>query len=242
MLHFEIAICDDDVVFSSALEERVRAFFAIRQFSCAVDVYNDSETLCRRIRDNGGSPYDLILLDIEMPGQSGLQVSSLIRDVCGDNVTQIVYVSSKQDYAMELFAYRPIHFLVKPVGEERLTKVLDTFLRLATAGQQKFTYKKGADYVSVSLSDIMYFEHRGRKIILHAGPHTDEFYGSLEKVYASLKDGGFLTVHKSYLVNASHVKLLSHEYLVTDDDALIPISRKHQTEIRRKYAALQSLT
>ena len=59
--------------------------------------------------------FDLIFLDIELKKKSGLDVSNYIRNELGNESVQIAYISAKTGYAMDLFEFRPINFLVKPL-------------------------------------------------------------------------------------------------------------------------------
>ena len=74
--------------------------------------------------------YDIIFLDIMLPQMDGVELGSYIRNVKNDNYTQIVYISSETSYAMELFEVRPLNFLIKPLDEKKIQKVLELFLKL----------------------------------------------------------------------------------------------------------------
>ena len=72
----------------------------------------------------------MLFLDIELPKMNGVAVGQYIRETLKNETIQIAYISSKQEYAMELFEMRPINFLVKPLYEKKIENVIDKFLQL----------------------------------------------------------------------------------------------------------------
>lgn len=65
----------------------------------------------------------MIFLDIMMPVKSGVEVGKIIRNDLKDNITQIVFISSENKYAMDLFEIRPMNFLIKPFDENDIEKL-----------------------------------------------------------------------------------------------------------------------
>ena len=72
--------------------------------------------------------YDLIFLDIEFPKMDGIEIGKYIREIKKDNITQIVYVSGRKKYAMALFPVRPLDFIVKPLEDKQLERVIDIYI------------------------------------------------------------------------------------------------------------------
>ena len=83
---------------------------------------------------------------------------------------------------MELFEFRPINFLVKPIDKSRVLKLIEKYILITEQDNSIFEYKKRSDYYKLSVSDIIYFESCRRKIIIHYKDGVDEFYESMEKV------------------------------------------------------------
>ena len=85
--------------------------------------------------------FDIVFLDIELPKVSGIGVGRYIREVLKNEIVQIAYISAKEGYAMELFEFRPINFLVKPLEKEKVAKVIEKYFIITEQDNHVFEYK-----------------------------------------------------------------------------------------------------
>lgn len=162
-----------------------------------------------------------------------MDVKSYIREELEDEIVQIAYISAKTEYAMELFSFRPINFLVKPLQRSQVEKVLDKYLLITGKDDLSFEYKKKTDHYKVPIKDIIYFESEKRKIHIQLLKKRDEFYGSMEEIYQKLKSHQFLYIHRSIIVNYRYIKKLTYESVIMVNDIELPISQPRRTEIKR---------
>ena len=116
-----IAVCDDDTKIQSIVQEYICKYSMEKDIDIKVDCYDTGEELCNQYQRG---KYDLIFLDIEFTGRSGVEVGSFIRDIVQDEKVQIAYISGKTKYALELFEYHPINFLIKPFTEADVQKII----------------------------------------------------------------------------------------------------------------------
>ncbi len=232
IMYLHIAVCDDEEQIGFRLEEYFEEICAGLNISVETDVYYSGEGLCRRIGE--GECYDLIFLDIEMTGLSGIQTGTKIRDEYNDETTQIVYISGKQQYALELFDTNPLNFLVKPFGYEEVRKVINRFLKISGFWSGIFTFRVGHDTYRVKLGDIMYFQSRGRKIGIFFKDGEDEIYGNMEELYGRQleKYGCFLFIHRSYIVNYDYVRIFEYEKIVLCNGKEFPVAQPRRAGIR----------
>ena len=143
---------------------------------------------------------------------------------------QIVYVSSKESYAMELFESRPMNFLIKPVTEEKIRGCICKGMELSRWEENCFEIKTGKEVRRVPLSQIRYFESDNRKIKIHCEEAVYEVYGKLD-VIAETVGTKFVRVHKSYLVNERKVARWRPESVCFSDGEQLPISRNYRMEV-----------
>ena len=125
-MDIRIAICDDEPKICAMLENMLIDILETRGVYYEIEPFYSGENLCVEIQRQ---IFDLIFLDIELKKKSGLDVSNYIRNELGDESVQIAYISAKTGYAMDLFEFRPINFLVKPLEYSKVVKREQIFLK-----------------------------------------------------------------------------------------------------------------
>ena len=231
-MQINIAICDDELNICSQVERFLSEILSEKSIEFNIDVYNRGNDLCDEMKR---TEYDLVFLDIELPEMNGVDIGRCIREeLCNERV-QIAYISAKEGYAMELFEYRPINFLVKPLDKEKIARVIRKYFVVSEQDNHFFTYKKGYDFFKVPMSQILYFENKGKKILMVTVDEVVEFYDSIENVYQHVKGHKFLFIHKSIIVNYEYVKKMGYEEVVMIDGNNFPISQSRRKAIRQMF-------
>ena len=233
-----IAICDDDELVCTMIEEY--AVEACNSFGITVecDVYFCGESLVDHLKDGDG--YHLIFLDIEMKPLSGIDVGHIIRNEMNNNSVQIVYVSGKNGYDRQLFEFRPFDFLSKPLNKVSLTRTIQKYQRIYGSRIDVFHYRYGHDSYWVKLDSVIYFKSRDRKVIIKTIDSEDTFYASLENIKAQLGDSGFINPHKTYLVNYRYIRIFGPDKIVMTNGDIIPIARGKRIDIAKLRIALEN--
>lgn len=231
-MNFKIAVCDDEQIICSTMYNKLQNLSKSKSVIFEIDCFTSGEELCDEIKHTN---YDLLFLDIELPKMNGVAVGQYIRETLKNETIQIAYISSKQEYAMELFEMRPINFLVKPLSDEKIENVIDKFLQLNKIDTETFNFKAGHNYYKIPFSDILYFCSNGRKINIVTSNKEYEFYGSLDNIYSEVKNKKFLFVHKSFLVNFKYIRKYQYEQLTMSDNKIIPVSQSRRKAVRSMF-------
>ena len=135
---YNVGICDDDKVFCAELEEMIRSAAGALHQKIETEVWYSGESIMQDLEKM--TCPDILFLDIELYEKSGIDVGKFIRD--GDDyVTHIVYVSFRQEYAMQLFRLQPLDFLIKPVSEGQVREVLERSMKQRAQGKALFEYQ-----------------------------------------------------------------------------------------------------
>jgi len=235
-MHLKVAVCDDEIQIQFMIEGFLERIFEEYAIDAEIECFSSGEEFCDSyVRGK----YDLIFLDIEFSGMNGVEIGRFIREHVGDETVQIAYVSGNTGYAMELFEYRPINFLAKPVVLKDIRKIVDKYLLLSNQKKENFQYKIGKDIFQISLSDILYFSSNARKVTVHRINEAAEFYGNLEQIYHQVRGRHFLYVHKSYIINAQFIKKMEYEQVTLCNDFVVPISQARRTAIRKQFLELK---
>ena len=235
-MKINIAVCDDEIKICSHVENILINILSHKFLEYDIDVFYSGEALCEEMER---TKYDLVFLDIELPKMNGVEIGKYIRETNNDNITQIVYISSKQEYAIELFKVRPIDFLVKPLDEEQVGKVIEVFINLNGGMKDIFHYNKGYSSHKVEIFKIMYFVRNNRKVSMFTTDGEETFYESLESVYERVKKYGFLFIHKSYIVNYRFIQMMRYDHVVMTDNEEFSISQSRRKIIRDMYRRLE---
>lgn len=226
----EKAVCDELLFFLKEYEMKFKMIFDI-------SIYYNGENLLADLEDD--IHFDLILLDIELAKINGVEVGRHIREINQDYLCQIIYISSKMGYAMELFQVHPFHFLMKPIQRETLFSCLGEYLRLYSK-KDFFELTNKNVKKRIPIEQIQYFESNGRKITVYCSNESHEFYGKLSDLSEMKILKNFLMIHKSFYINIAHISSYSCDSLTIDDCRELPISKPNRKEVRRailKYSA-----
>lgn len=228
---YKVAICDDETSTCSELETMLLSYGSLTALPLEIDIWYTGKSLCEAFQK--GYRIDLLFLDIELVGLNGLQVGKFIRDERNDQKTFIVYISSKQNYAMSLFKVQPLDFLIKPIGKNELAEVMARFLKLSELGKVSFAFKNGRNVYQVAYEDIIYFSSMGRKILVITVNGNYEFYGRIKTIAAKLTSN-FLQIHQSFLINQNHVCEYDYDSVKMINGDLLSISKANRAKVRKK--------
>ncbi len=229
---YKIAICDDEINVCAEIENYIKRYCAIHAIRIETVVFYTGDRICNYLESE--DDVELIFLDIEIPNRNGILVGEYIREGIKNEKIDIVYISSKENYAMQLFKNRPIDFLVKPVGYAQIEKVMDVFVKRIGVKGRTLECIVNKVHKRVLVSDIMYLSSEDKKITLHMiQDQTISFYGKLVEVYQRLPQSMFLPIHKSYVVNCEYVEEYTYERVKIVNGEVLGISKVHRKEVRR---------
>lgn len=232
----KIAICDDELYICSQLEGMIMDILQQMDVKHEIEIFQSGEGLCKEMERQH---FDLVFLDIELPKISGIEVGRYIRDNLKDEIVQIAYISAKDEYAMDLFEFRPINFLVKPLEREKVERVIKKYKLVTEQNHYMFEYKKRSDHFKIPMSEIIYFERQNRKVMIYAKGFVDEFYDSIEDIYEKVCRHDFLLIHKSIIVNYRMIKKIAYKEVTMINDKILPISQSKRKEIKDKYMQIR---
>lgn len=231
-----IALCDDDEAELLKVKRLVDGFMAKNQsheqISCRV--FNDGDELLSNIRKDSG--YDLLILDILMPGMNGLELAAEIR--CGNADCKIIFLTSSPEFALHSYKVNAFFYLLKPFLacelESLLEKALYEVIREKSAS---IVVKETGKLTRVKIHTIQYVEcirhticfHLRNHQVLHCSGTMNEFCEIL------LSDKKFTKCHKSFIVNMDYVTSITSKDFIMADKTMIPISRKSYKQIKDSY-------
>ncbi len=231
-----IAVCDDDLIYASGIETLLVNISKSRKLDLNIEVYSDGSELWNAICN--GEKFDIIYLDIEMKCVNGIDVAKQIRS--GDYNVLLIYISSYENYFIELFEVEPFRFIKKPVDLKLFENYFMKAYERVSHNDAYFEYQFNKVQHRYLIKDILYFESSGRSIVLHGVNEEIRFYGKLSQIEKELTDGNvpFIRIHQSFLVNYRYITQISFYNLILTDGTSLQISESRQKNVRKQYNEL----
>lgn len=232
MLQYHVAVCDDERFAADAIASAAERELSHRGAQADIEVYTALEELAKRMDSVG---FDLVLLDIEMPGIDGIQFGRALREIGFG--TDIVYVSNSEERVFESLSLRPLGFVRKSHFNADMADAMETFVRerRKQSANRTITLKMVHAMGTFDIDDITYVEaHRREKTVHLANGRTEEVLTTLDEMGEKLAPYGFFRVHKGFLVNFAHVRQVTPQGFVVGKDT-VPIGRSKVSEARHAY-------
>jgi DNA-binding LytR/AlgR family response regulator len=182
--------------------------------------------------------FDVILLDIAMPGLSGLDLAQVLRKF--RTPPAVVFVTAHAHHAVEAFDLHAVDYLLKPVHEERLREAIGRVRDdgAATDADEQLPVELGGVTRFVRRSDVRYASAQGDYVRLHTPADNPLVRMPLSALERRWSDAGFVRVHRSILVSIGHVdelRLGGSRPTVVVDGVELPVSRRHLPDVRRVF-------
>jgi DNA-binding LytR/AlgR family response regulator len=175
---------------------------------------------------------DLIFLDVEMPLINGFDLLDGLK-----SKPQIVFITSKADYALKAFDYEATDFLQKPISKERFLKAVKKaselhILRNETHEElgESIVIKSNLKKLKIYLSKIKWIEAYGDYIKVVTDDESHLVLSTMKGFEKELPEGKFTRVHKSFIINLSRVEKFNNKF-VEIGTTKIPLSRNKKEEI-----------
>ncbi len=221
-----IAICDDESVFLSDLEQKI--YKVISKLDCEVIPFSSAEELLA-----APVSFDLIFLDIEMGGMDGMSAARQIREK--DFEIPIVFLTSHTEMAIEGYEVNAFRFLKKPVEDDKLQQTLQD-IQLMKASHKGVMIKSGGEEIVVIPSEVLFLEsdNNNVRIVTTSGSFTTRIkLGEAIDIFNRTNDT-IRKVHRCSAVNLDHVARLKDKEAILDDGSIIGISRSCFTEFKKE--------
>ncbi|MCI8482723.1 MAG: response regulator transcription factor [Lachnospiraceae bacterium] len=215
-----IAVCDDEILVCDQIAKKIRTFLEERQIPCLIRQFNSGKELLET-----SEQFDIVFLDIIMEELDGMQTAELFRQKSFDGI--LIFLSSSGSYVFDAYEVEAFWYLVKPVSEEKMKNVLNRAVqKIRQVSKDFIIVTQQRQKKKLFLSDIYYFEIRGRMIYAHQSEEILEFYEQIGLLEQQLLGKGFFRCHKSYLVNLNYVKSYDRQEAVLDNGERIIIARR----------------
>ena len=236
-MSLKIALCDDDSRALPIISGAAQSAFSARGLNPEITVFSSPKELLKALEE---THFQLMLLDIEMPGMDGIELGKRLRAM-GDD-TRIVYVSEAESRVFESFQVQPLGFVRKSNFLNDITAVVELYLKTNSAedsgGYLELNVRSGL--ATVRSSTVRYIEgSRNYQLLYVEGkPEPIEVKMTMDKLEQMTRPYGYIRVHKGFLVNYLFIHRVTATEISLTDGTLIPIGRSKAGEVKARYLEL----
>ena len=226
-MEYKVAICEDHQQEARFLEALVQAWAERNDYVVRTELFPSAEAFWFRYAEQ--KDYDILLLDIEMGEMDGVALAKLVRK---DNETvQIVFVTGYSEYISEGYDVAALHYLMKPVKQEKLYEVLERAVQKIKKNEQVLVLEHSGETVRIPLYEICYIEVNQNYVTVHAKRKIT--VKKTLKEFEDLLDERFYRAGRSYIINLNVIERVTKTDIYLAGGTVLPLPRGQYEPINR---------
>ena len=225
----KIAICDDRNEDAKYIASVVSKWAAKEKIPMSLETFPSAESFLFQYAEQ--KDYDILLLDIEMQSMNGVALAKSIRKE--NDAVQIVFITGYTDYIAEGYDVAALHYLIKPVSEDKLHEVLNRAAIKIRKNEKALFLSSSGEAVRIPLYEIKYLEVQKNYVTIHAKNNytVKKTLGALEQEL----DERFYRMARSYIVNLSYIDRISKSDVFLSDGTVLPLPRGQYEPLNRAF-------
>ena len=226
-MDYRFAICDDDAQYLQYIGQLAAQWAEREGVQVETERFPSAEAFLFRYEER--RDFDVLLLDIEMSGMDGVKLAKTVRQT-NDGV-QIVFITGYTDYIAEGYEVSALHYLTKPVNEEKLFQVLSRAVSRLARNESALTLELPSETVRVPLNKIRYLDVLHNYVTIHAQRDyaVKRPLGEFEQVL----DRRFFRVGRSCILNLTYIQRVTRTEVELTDGAVLPLPRGQYERLNR---------
>lgn len=240
MEKFRIKMIDDEIESLNHLKEICDDYLRKNNIPFEIQIFNNPQTLLQQPLDE----TNLLLVDIEMPEINGLELATKVREI--NKKCFICFVTNYADYIYDSYDVHAFDYLLKPINKEKINFMLDEVMKYYVAysnnNNVKISFSTISEQITISQNSIYYFEyfdkldnHYSRVTKLYTDSGEYILKQKISEIFQSLPQDIFDIPHKSFIINIEQIKKISQTEIVMQNNAIIPLSQKRSSYLRKKF-------
>lgn len=218
-MKYKIAICDDSDIDRQYVLNMVKRWATEKNHVVHTDTFTSAENFMFHYAEE--SNYDILLLDIEMGAMDGVTMAKKLRK--NNDTVQIVFITGYSDYISEGYEVAALHYLMKPVKEQKLLSVLDRTAEKLSKNEKVLNFEIGGEMVRVPIYQIRYADVFGNYVTIHAA--TDVTIKMALSELEKALDERFYRVGRSAIINLTQISRVTKHDVYLSDGTMLPLPR-----------------
>jgi len=225
---------DDNTMARTVLRNMVKQIRELEicgEYAAAIDAFNHLQK----------ESVDLLLLDVEMPGMSGLELIESL-----SNPPLVILITAKTDYAVQGFQLQVVDYLVKPITLPRLLQAVNRAEEWKLSDSKSIQFAESKNYffarinnqlIRIDWDDILFLQAMGDYVVIVTPGKKMPVHSTLKALEKKIPENRFTRVHRSYIVQVSKIVNLE-ENSIQINEHLIPVSERYKSELMEKMNVL----
>ena len=218
----KIAICDDEKMFCDSAEGMLKLYMENKAVPFQADVFNVPSKLVDATEN--GTVYDIYLLDIYMPGITGMSIATELRS--RGVKSPIIFLTSSTDHALEAFGVDATHYLLKPYSKENFCIAMDKAMQSITSHKDdSIVLKVDNEYRNILVSQILYCEaaDKYQRFYLETGEKLLVRISGTE-LYKMLSEyDSFYHCGRAHIVNLDYINRVTADGILLKNGAILKL-------------------
>ena len=229
-MKLNIAICDDEQTDLKYLYMLVSRWANESATTVQISTFESAESFLFIYGEN--KSFDILLLDIEMGKMNGVELAKHIRRE--NEAILIIFITGFPDFISEGYEVSALHYLMKPVNENKLIEVLEKAQKGACQTKKSVVIAVDSETYRIPMDEIMLCESFAHTTVVTTIRRSYDMKLSISEFKNQL-DETFIQCHRSYIVGLNHVNHISKTDVFLDNGKIIPLSRRLYKEVNQAF-------
>lgn len=233
---YRIAICDDEISQIKNISDYLTRFSIKTDTEFQIERFTSGNELLKKYY-NEKSPFDILFLDMEMPGRNGIETAEEIRRIPNRNVL-IAFITNFPEYMQDSFDVQASQYLTKPISYELFEQKLEKMLAYIGELETNITVisQKNGEII-LHLDDIVCIESEKRTgVVITTNKDEITIKGKLAYFEKELADKYFISIHRTCLANMKYIRKFNADSLEFSTGKTVSVSRRRLSEIKEAFS------